>query len=175
MTSKIYFWSDLHLGHEKLYKLPFPSSVDKTIPMRPFNSSIEADEYMIEQYNSIVNKGDRVYFLGDVALNKKGLAKMSRMQKGYNYLIMGNHDNQAPIIEYCKYFNKIYGLLYLRKLKAILSHAPLHNYKDHRFDYNIHGHMHDQDRQLPGHLNVCVEHTKYKPILFEEVLEIWND
>lgn len=176
MSSKIYFWSDQHLNHEKIYQLPFPSAKDKTKPMRSFSCAKEADEYMIEQYNSIVNKGDRVYFVGDIAMSKKGLALMSRMQKGHNYLVMGNHDNQAPITEYAKYFNKIYGLLYLKKLGCIVSHCPLHtNFEGNgRFKYNIHGHLHDHFIDDARYLNVSVEHTGYKPILFEELLKLWN-
>lgn len=176
MSSKSFYWSDLHLGHSKIYSLPFPSSKDKSRPMRPFKNAEEADDYMITQYNSVVNPGDKVYFLGDVALNKNGLSKMSRMTKGHNFLILGNHDTVAPIIEYTKYFNKIYGLLYLKSIKCILSHSPLHdgfNYNA-RFDYNIHGHLHDNFISDSKYLNVSVEHLNYKPIEFNELLKLWK-
>lgn len=169
--SKTYFWSDLHLGHSKMYTLPFTSIHNEQEPMRPFSSCEEADAYIINQYNTIVKPGDKVYFLGDVALSKKGLYLMSQMQKGHNYLVMGNHDNQAPITEYTKFFNKIYGALYMRAIKSICTHIPINsNFPDHRFSWNIHGHLHDKIIKDPIYINVSVEQTGYKPITFEEAL-----
>ena len=165
--SKIYFWSDLHLGHEKIYSAPFMSSVDNTRPMRPFSNAEEADEYMIEQYNNIVTHGDKVYFLGDIAIGKSHIQKLERMKYGHKYLILGNHDNQAPIEEYKKYFNKIYGVLYMPDYKAICTHVPIHPNglkEGSRFSCNIHGHLHDHLIQDNRYINVSVEQTSYKPI-----------
>ena len=171
-NSKTYFWSDLHLDHNKMYNLPFTSIHNPSKPMRPFKTAQEADDYMIEQYNKIVKPGDKVYFLGDIAMTKKGLSKMSLMQKGHNYLIMGNHDKQGPILDYAKYFNKIYGALYLPKLRAIATHIPIHeSFVCDRFDWNIHGHLHDQTLTKVCYINVSVEITEFKPLTFEEALE----
>lgn len=171
-----YFWSDLHLNHKKMYELPFTSIKDSSKPIRPFSSAEEADAYMINQYNSIVKPEDKVYFLGDIAMNKKGLELMSQMQKGHNYLIMGNHDNQAPVLEYSKYFNKVYGVLYMNNIRSILTHVPVHSgFKGDRFSYNIHGHLHDTFINESGYINISVEHTGYKPITFEEALDLWKD
>lgn len=182
----IWFWSDQHFGHRKIYNLPFPSATDPNKPMRPFSSVEEADEYMIEQYNKVVQHGDKVYWIGDVCMGKKALAYMERMQKGHNYLVLGNHDVQAPITEYAKYFNKIYGVLYMKEIKAIITHVPVHtsyvlDKPYNRFVMNIHGHSHDHymplmygNKKVPKidkrYVNVAVEATGYKPISLEEVV-----
>ena len=183
----IWFWSDQHFGHNKIYNLPFPSATDPTQPMRPFASAEEADEYMIDNYNNLVSHGDKVYWIGDVAMGgKRSLKLMERCQKAHNYLVLGNHDTQAPIAEYAKYFNKIYGVLYMREIKAIITHVPVHlqyvlDRDYNRFVMNIHGHTHDHyvhlmqgDSKLKSldyrYVNVSVECIGYRPIPLEEIV-----
>lgn len=165
---KHFFWSDLHLGHHNMYK-NFTSIQDASKPMRPFKNAEEADAYMIDQYNKLVGPNDKVYFIGDVAIGKKHLSKLDLMKPGYKYLVMGNHDNQAPIIEYNKYFNKIYGTLYMRWARAIVTHVPVHPWHLDRWEYNFHGHLHDHKIPDDRYINMSVEHTNYRPILLEEL------
>ena len=179
MTANIFLWSDQHFLHRKIYDAPFPAWDDHSKPMRPFSCAEEADEYMIEQYNKTVKPNDKVYWIGDISLaGKKGLSLMRRMQKGHNYLVLGNHDVQAPIEEYKKYFNQVYGCLYMKDIKAIVSHMPVHPnlLSGYRFDYNIHGHTHDHFVYLPNgkrdlsYINVSVEVTGYKPVHIDELM-----
>jgi calcineurin-like phosphoesterase family protein len=53
--SKFYI-SDLHFGHQKC--IDFDS--------RPFKSLDDMHETMIQNWNSVVSKGDLVYVLGDM-------------------------------------------------------------------------------------------------------------
>lgn len=187
----IWFWSDQHFGHNKIYRLPFPSATNPNEPMRPFSCAEEADEYMVNNYNNLVSRGDKVYWIGDVAMGgKRSLRIMERCQKAHNYLVLGNHDTQAPIVEYAKYFNKIYGVLYMKEIKAIITHVPVHlsyvlNKEYNRFIVNIHGHSHDHyihlmqgDQNLPAldyrYYNVAVEATGYRPIPMEEIISDLN-
>jgi calcineurin-like phosphoesterase family protein len=64
----------------------------------------------------------------------------------------------------------------------ILSHIPIHSESLGRFGVNIHGHLHANRVMVPlamsGVLDridtryhcVCVEHTDFAPILFEDVI-----
>ena len=185
--SKTYFTSDLHLGHRKIYDLPFPSAYNKLQPMRPFSAMEECEKYMVDQYNKIVKPDDKVYFLGDILFDKNRAYVLKQMKHGNKYLVLGNHDNKGDVQFYREYFCKIYGVLYLNKIKAILSHIPVHPYLlneksyegQSRFHYNIHGHTHDhyiingadRDRR---YLNASVEVNDYRPISFEELISTTN-
>lgn len=52
----IYFTSDLHLGHESVIRMQ----------NRLFANADEMNHVLIENYNSVVHKGDTVYLLGDI-------------------------------------------------------------------------------------------------------------
>jgi len=180
---KTYFWSDLHLSHRKMYDLPFPSTGDPNKPMRDFDSMEECEEYMIDQYNQVIKDNDKVYFIGDVVMDKKSLPMLKRMKKGHKYLVMGNHDDRTCITNYKQYFNKIYGCLYMNKFKIVISHFPCHmrmlrrsEWGPPRFLWNLHGHTHDSYVMQDGsnlfddrYINVSVEATNYRPISAEEL------
>ena len=178
---RILFWSDLHLGHKKIYDAPFPKSYGREGTMRPFSSVEEADEFMIEQYNSTVQTDDKVYFVGDVVMDKKALPLLKRMVKGNKYLVLGNHDTKSDVKIYREYFQKVYGCLYFHPYRAICGHIPVHTYQLEgpysRFDYCIHGHTHDWHVPLGNcirdnrYLNVSVEVLGYKPRTFEELTQ----
>jgi len=184
MIRNIYFWGDLHLGHSNAYKFP---SADGDRNMRSFSSMYACEKVMVDNYNSIVKDNDIVYFLGDVWLDKKrGPQILKYMKKGSKHLIMGNHDNKSDINTYIECFDKIYGVLYLPKIKCILSHVPIHpsflGPQIHlegkvRFDYNIAGHTHDyhikkEHKKDMRYLNSCVEIVNYRPVTFEQLKEI---
>lgn len=185
-ASTIYFWSDHHFGHRRMYEEPFKASGDHSKPMRDFPSQEECEEYMIAQYNQIITDNDKVYFLGDVVMDKKGLPMLNRMKKGHKYLILGNHDDRTCITNYKPYFNKIYGCKYLNKFKVVMSHFPCHErmlrrseWGEPRFLWNLHGHTHDsyvmykdeKGRELfdDRYINVSVEAVNYRPTSAEEL------
>ena len=171
--------SDWHFGHEnswKKFKRPDGS------PMRPFSSTEEMDETMIERHNSKVGPNDVVYMLGDVVINKKSLHHVKRLN-GKKRLVRGNHD----IFKDADYrevgFESLYGVRVFVD-QFILSHIPLHpDCVTDRFKVNVHGHLHaneimgwwmhgyEEDLEVPDprYLCVSVEHTDYAPLSFEEV------
>ena len=84
----IFFTSDQHFGHENLMK-----------NLRPEFSSIEEmNEVLINNYNSVVNRNDTVYMLGDFCMHGKELDILKQLNGQIHY-ILGNHDK--------KYFKKI--------------------------------------------------------------------
>jgi calcineurin-like phosphoesterase family protein len=165
--------SDTHFGHTnswEKFKLPDGS------PLRPFTSTEEMDETMIERWNAKVQPQDTVYHLGDVVINKKYLHLVNRLN-GRKILIRGNHDIFGDDDYYNVGFEQIHGVRVFVD-KFILSHIPLHpDCVTERFKVNVHGHLHAnevmtgyyRDEIDPRYLCVSVEHTNYEPLHFDEV------
>lgn len=158
--SQVRFISDLHLGHKSICEF--------SGPQRGGVSTVEDhDQWIVNQWNSVVQKNDLVWILGDVCFDADKLSLLKKM-KGNKHLILGNHD-KFSISLYSQYFNKIHGFL---KYKGFwISHAPI-NSAELRGKLNIHGHVHNNSVDDFRYINVCVEAVQGKPIAFSEILEI---
>ena len=130
--------SDTHFGHTnswQLFKRPDGS------PLRPFSSTEEMDEAMIERWNAKVQPHDVVYHLGDVVINRKFLHLVKRLN-GKKRLVRGNHDIFKDQDYRDVGFDSLYGGRVFTD-KFILSHIPLHpDCITERFKVNVHGHLH---------------------------------
>ena len=176
----VWLASDHHFGHEKtctVFKRADGS------PLRPFASAEEMDEAMIKRHNERVRPNDKCYFLGDVAIGRKFLHVLSRLN-GDKVLIRGNHDI-FKLEDYTQYFRDVRGYHVMNGL--ILSHVPVHSESLARFGCNIHGHLHANrvmkahgvdvktgtilytDEIDPRYFNVSMEQINFTPILFEDV------
>jgi calcineurin-like phosphoesterase family protein len=143
------------------------------------------DEEMIRRWNETVRPNDKVYHLGDVVINRKALKTLARLN-GDKVLIKGNHDI-FRLDEYTEYFRDVRGYHVMNVM--ILSHIPVSESSLGRFGTNIHGHLHYNrvkkmrgydvktntalysDEIDPRYHCVCVEHTDYRPVLFEDVIK----
>jgi len=178
--------SDTHFGHTnswEKFKLADGSA------LRPFSSTEEMDETMIERWNAKVKPHDTVYHLGDVVINKKSLHLIKRLN-GRKILIRGNHDIFKDEDYREVGFEQIHGVRVFVD-KFIMSHIPLHpDCVSERFRVNVHGHLHanqvqrtvgkwvfdgyerQEDQEIdPRYLCVCVEQTDFTPLHFDEVEE----
>jgi calcineurin-like phosphoesterase family protein len=172
--------SDHHLGHTNSWE---KFKREDGSPLRPFTSTEEMNETMIERHNAKVKEQDTVYFLGDVVINKKYLELVKRMN-GRKILVRGNHDIFKDEDYREVGFQQIHGVRVFVD-KFILSHIPLHpDCVSERFRVNVHGHLHanevmswqviDEDivyKPDPRYLCVCVEQTDFTPLHFDEVEE----
>src|SRR4029077_5421868 len=102
----LWFISDTHFGHEKMYS-SF-TLADGSYARSRFASAKEADEYMICAWNAIVRPSDHIYHLGDVVIDRKYLSLLGRLN-GHKRLIRGNHDIFRTRF-YLPYFEEIYGV-----------------------------------------------------------------
>jgi calcineurin-like phosphoesterase family protein len=158
----IFLISDTHFGHESMLK--FKNSDGS--PVRSFSSVEEMDEIMVENWNKVVGHSDKVYHLGDVAMSKKSLPILSRLN-GKKTLIAGNHD-VYDTKEYMKYFKNVRGYRVIED-SIILSHIPIHKDSLERYGFNIHGHLHAEVMNDPNYFCVSVEQINYTPIALEEI------
>jgi calcineurin-like phosphoesterase family protein len=168
--SEVFLVSDTHFGHSKMYEMPFLRP-DGT-PMRPWPSAEQADEAMIERWNAVVTPRDKIYHLGDVAIPRRGLQVLERLN-GDKVLIAGNHDWPWEK-DLGKYFRNVRA--YWRFDDFAFSHIPVHpDALKGPWAGNIHGHLHHNRVVLPDgtvdprYLCVCMEHIEFTPIAWGKV------
>jgi calcineurin-like phosphoesterase family protein len=179
----VFLYSDPHFGHQGVCRFMRNDGVTK---LRPWDTAEEMDEHLVKVYNERVKATDKVYFLGDVCINRRALTTLSRLN-GDKVLIRGNHDIFRDI-EYREYFRELRAYHVMNGL--MLSHIPIHEASLGRFGTNVHGHLHANrvmkatgfdaatgeilygDEIDPRYYNVSVEQLPdYAPILFEDVLK----
>lgn len=175
----IFLVSDQHFGHKGVTQF----TRNDGSPLRPWNDVEEMDEELVKRHNDVVRPKDKVYFLGDVVINRKALVTVNRLN-GNKVLIKGNHD----IFKLNDYLNV--GFRDIRAYHVmdgmIMSHIPIHENQLQRFGSNIHGHLHSNRVMVleenkfrnkivtteyidPRYFSVCVEQINYTPMSFEEV------
>lgn len=169
---KTFLISDLHLGHSGVYRFTHQDTAQRIRPWA--ENSDEGDRILLERWNSVVDKNDRVYVLGDLAIARSSIKKIGEFN-GRKVLIKGNHDI-FKLKDYAPYFDDIRGSHKLDNF--ILTHIPIHPESLARWTHgNIHGHLHTnrvmkktwygktvEDRR---YINVSVEQLDGYPIDFE--------
>lgn len=179
--SKLLLTSDLHLGHKNVHRF-----------RTQFSSAEEHHEVIFDNLASNVSKRDSVIFLGDVAFTEEWNEKIGTIQCAKKTLILGNHDcENLNIKDLVKVYDDIHGLW--SKGPCWLSHCPIIKQEMRHKLLNIHGHLHFNnvwkneepegfvfreggpaflDEIDPLYFNVCLEHTDYKPIDFQDIRDI---
>ena len=178
---RIFFTSDLHFGHQNILKFC----------KRPWNTTEEMDEALIERWNSVVEENDFVFNLGDFAFapDRRWKELLSRLN-GRHFLILGNHDiTRWPGDPVMKLFEEVHQQLILKidGRWVYLNHYPFLCYGGswrgpQNAVYSLHGHVHsgpdcsgkDCDRLnilFPYQYDVGVDNNNYTPISWEEVQE----
>jgi len=172
--------SDLHLGHKNIHKF-----------RDQFSTAEEHHEVVFDNFASNIKKSDSVFFLGDIAFDDHWLNRLSEVKCRKKTLILGNHDTERlSIVDIVNSgaYDAIHSLF--SKRNCWFSHCPIHYGEFRGKELNIHGHLHDKKirkmntiatdciyvTMIDDHMyfNACVEHTDYKPISFEEILERIN-
>lgn len=173
--------SDTHWGHQGMVKF----TNEDGSKLRPWETTNEMDEAMIENWNKVVRPKDKVYHLGDVVINRKALKTLSRLN-GDKVLIKGNHDI-FRIEEYTEHFRDVRGFGHFDGFA--LTHIPIHPNSLSRWTGNIHGHLHSNrvtkslirwDGKVveeidPRYLCVSMEHINYTPISWEDCKKRFED
>lgn len=154
----IYVISDTHFGHANII----------TYAQRPFASVSDMDEHMIEAWNRTVRPQDHVYHLGDVAVSQQVLNAVLPRLHGHKRLVLGNHDNHAPIQDYARYFEKI--LVWRLFKPLLLTHVPIHPGSFGKAQVNVHGHLHESPSPAGPYINVCVEQIDYTPVHLDTLI-----
>lgn len=159
-NSKVWFIADTHFNHFNIIKY-----CD-----RPFTNTKEMNQYLINNWNKVVKKNDKVFMLGDFALcGKDKIIEIGRQLNGRKTLILGNHDSGSLQTYYNAGFEMVskYPIIFN---DYILSHYPV-DCSPTLFK-NIYGHVHNSEQYRDVTSNdicVSVERINYTPISLKEV------
>ena len=187
MSGRTWVYSDPHFYHGNICKF----EREPGVKLRPWDDAEKMTEDMIRWYNEMVDDGDRVYLLGDVAFSPSKFREVMSRLKGRKVLVPGNHEPRR--------FDKVCNDIgveirgYVVKKGFIMSHIPIHPGSLSRWKLNIHGHTHANQvtatkesyylngaglectkfEEIPDtrYFCACVEQTNFRPILLDDILK----
>ena len=176
MGEDIWLVSDTHFFHTNILK--FTDEEGNLIRGSRFSSVEEMNQCMMDNWNSVVKPGDKVYHLGDVFMGaKEDFQKFWPKLNGKKNLIVGNQDDIKWLAQK-EFFSKIYMWRMFTEFGLLLSHVPIHESGLRRGSptdenapmlLNVHGHIHQNPSPTKHHRCVCVEQIDYTPINIEEL------
>ena len=158
-----YFGSDWHINHDNICNF-----------REQFKTVQEHNEFIFDNYCSVVRPKDHAYLTGDIGFNVEALHLIKKLP-GIKHLVMGNHDKEKKrnirLQDLVDTFHDIHG--FLRYKEFWLSHCPIHP-DELRNRFNIHGHTHYHNINDPRYLNISMENIDFKPLSLEEVRAIFE-
>jgi calcineurin-like phosphoesterase family protein len=168
------FTADWHLSHKNILRHC----------NRPFESSEEMDNLLLEKLEEQIGDGDRVlFFLGDLSWRSNIIGPFSRILKRTGTRLIftwGNHDNkyQQEILKLsCLHsVGDLIEVICPNQLPITLCHYPLRSWRgSSRGSLHLHGHCHGNIERTRNQLDVGVDMAykllgEYRPFTTEEVL-----
>jgi calcineurin-like phosphoesterase family protein len=172
----IWFTSDWHIGHKNIIEYC----------KRPFRGVEEMDRTILDNFFSMVKKGDTVYYLGDLSFHVEPIKNilMHIAMAGIKfYYIIGNHDNYsaAKRFVYIQFHESVYDLMDIdiEGQPVTLCHYPMLTFnKSHFGAWQLFGHHHNGGfhKNIPPavmgkKLNVGVDIHDFCPVPWDSVKE----
>ena len=187
-SENLFFTSDLHLCHRNIIKYS----------SRPFKETMEMNEAIRDNHNSLCDKDSVIFNLGDAILLPKDFSPSQEITvlgflktfKGRINYLPGNHENNIHLIKSAGW---IIHPAYL-EIKVgegddtqhiILCHYSFRTWnKAHYGSWHLYGHSHggllDDNRNLMVNtttslsLDVGVDTNNFKPYSFEQIKRIMS-
>jgi calcineurin-like phosphoesterase family protein len=157
----IWFIADTHFNHQSILKHC----------NRPFANIEEMNEKIIENWNSVINKHDRVYIIGDFAFSNH--AKFADKLKGKKHLIKGNHDEMSQ--ECYSRFESVSQIkeIFINKKMFVLCHFPLRTWSEcHHGSINLFGHCHGREQTNNLSFDIGVDTNNFMPYSYENIMNM---
>ena len=171
----IYFTSDLHLYHRNIIEYAH----------RPFNTSVEMSEIILDNINKEVNKDDFLFILGDFCFLsvKQNIKQLKRIRCNNIVFTQGNHDQRRFISRIREETDKKIVTHYINErpmniggTTLLYNHIPVPDIS--KIDYiNLHGHIHTEGLYSitkEGYYDVGVDNNEFKPVSMSKIREINN-
>jgi calcineurin-like phosphoesterase family protein len=156
--SNVYVCSDLHFGHKNM-----------AVKHRGFKHEEDHDYHIIEKWNEVVNKKDKVFILGDIGMESHQHYYKLDLLNGTKVVVLGNHDLPSHQEYLSDYVDKVAGMINYKR-KAWLTHCPIHP-EELRGKLNIHGHVHENSLRDKRYVNVSMDVINYTPQPLIELIE----
>ena len=175
LISTVRFIGCLHFGHRAIAS------------HRGFQDEYYHDTNLIEEWNTVVNKKDVTYILGDVTMEKTEHYYNLDGLNGRKIVVLGNHDRWQHVPELLRYVDGVAGMIDYKGFA--LTHAPIHPSEIGFYRGNIHAHIHHKnkleevialehyadnaDRSATLHKYHCVDAhlINYKPLTIDQLLQ----
>lgn len=153
-----FFTSDLHLNHV--------NTLEPTWTNRPFRHTTAMNIQLVANWNKVVSHSDRVWFLGDFAINmtKQALRDIFRSLNGDKILIIGNHDleHQSIMMLGWKEVHAEHVFKGARHTYQLSHYRPQPVAGDDRL--YLHGHVHSRMKQDMPVYDVGVDANGLTPV-----------
>ena len=167
----VYFIADTHFGHKNIIELC----------SRPYNSTEEMNNDIINRWNRKVRGNDSVYIIGDMFFRCENPEEILSQLNGEKHLLVGNHDGSwMTKVNTDRYFKSVNTLLEtsIGNVGASLCHYPLVTWKHQKKTYMIHGHIHNETSteywnllcDNPRILNAGADINGFEPVTLEELI-----
>ena len=146
-------------------------------------SAVESmDRNLINNWNTVINKNDTVYFLGDLSFySVEKTIEIVKKLNGKKHWIIGNHDKKlikntelTSLFEWVKDIETIYiqdNTVPKGRTKIILCHYPMLTWDgSHNGSWHLHGHSHNTLIHPSKYaIDVGVDANYYFPVSYEQV------
>lgn len=176
-ADKIFFTSDLHIGHANIIKYC----------NRPYADVQEMSEQILKSWNGTVPEDADVFILGDVFFRISKYNQKLFMDKlnGRKHLILGNHDRLSNLELSCyKHISSLDQIVIKQRVEdkheyttLVLSHYPLYSWAGiTRGTFNLFGHEHNSipnSEYLLSQMDVGWD-VKLKPFSWTDICEAFT-
>lgn len=189
-NQKIFFTSDLHIGHRNVIRFCH----------RPFEDIKEMSEKLIENWNSVVGENDIVFDLGDMFWfdGRHDVKRFVEKLNGFIYKVPGNHDMDCKTlfslcntdkVEVLDDINTVWITGYnpetsKKTQEVVVCHYPLATFPHWEHAIQVFGHIHsgplsENMVDIPGkdlllnknQYDVGVDNNDFTPVEFREILK----
>lgn len=140
---------------------------------RPFATVSEMDKALIDNWNKVVRKEDKVIMNGDFALSGKDkIIEIGQQLNGRKTLILGNHDGASLKTYYDAGFEMVSKYPIVVEEFFFVSHMPPQFMSDKTPYVYFYAHVHNSEKyQTITKRSFCTsaERINYTPILFDDI------